>query len=365
MHSYSFSIKHTEMIEAGRAMKRVFAPLILLGLFWLSLPLAAEIPCVWTGVERVVAVGDLHGDYASFMAILQGTKVIDRELHWAAGSTHLVQTGDILDRGTEARRIFDFLINLEREAEAAGGRVHFLIGNHEEMNISGIAFDYSDYIFVEQFKDFLPDDYKQQRENQFRQQWLARNRSAPHDSAPSAVELRAFWSDVLRSDRDARDRYLAFFRLHYGPWIAQHNAVIKINETVFVHGGISLKYSLLPLAEINDLLRSDLQNILAGREFTPKILFRPDGPLWYRELAQQDEPVFEDELESILANLKARHIVIAHTFQGLQAARAMKRFGGKVWAIDTGISSYYGGYLGALIIEGKNFQTWGVNNGQE
>jgi hypothetical protein len=32
-----------------------------------------------------------------------------------------------------------------------------------------------------------------------------------------------------------------------------------------------------------------------------------------------------------------------------------------VWAIDTGISSYYGGYLGALIIEGKNFQTWGVN----
>jgi len=365
MHGYSFNIKATEMIEAGRAKKRVFVPLLLLALFCLSLPLAAEIPCVWTGVERVVAVGDLHGDYASFITILQGTKVIDRELHWAAGSTHLVQTGDILDRGPEARRIFDFLINLEKEAEAAGGHVHFLMGNHEEMNISGIAFDYPDYVFVEQFKDFLPDDYKQQRENQFRQQWLARNRSDGRNSAPSAAELRAFWSDVLRSDREARDRYIAFFRRHYGPWLVQHNAVIKINETVFAHGGISQKYSLLPLAEINDMLRSDLQNILAGREFTPKILFRPDGPLWYRELAQQDEAPFEDELDSILANLKARHMVIAHTPLSLRTARAMKRFGGKVWVIDTGISAYYGGYLSALIIEGENFQTWGVSNGQE
>jgi len=348
-----------------RVMKKRRSSTLLLALVFLSLPLAAEIPCVWTGVERVVAVGDLHGDYPSFIAILQGTKVIDQGLHWAAGRTHLVQTGDIMDRGTEAKGIFDFLINLEREAEAAGGRVHFLIGNHEELNMAGIVFSYPDYVKVEQFLDFLPDDYKQQRENQFRQQWLARNRSDSRNSAPSAAELQAFWPDVLRSDKDAQARYLAFFRLHYGPWIAQHNAVIKINETVFVHGGISQKYSLLPLAEINDLLRSELQNILAGREFTRKILFFTDSPLWYRELAEQDEAVFEDEVDSILANLKARHMVIAHTFLSLRAARAMKRFGGRVWAIDTGISSYYSGYRSALIIEGENFQAWGVDNGQK
>jgi hypothetical protein len=347
-------------------MKRTAGLKILLGLLALCLPLCAEIPCIWTGVERVVAVGDLHGDYASFIAILQGTKVIDGELHWAAGSTHLVQTGDILDRGDEGRLIFDLLMSLEKEAEAAGGHVHCLTGNHEEINMSGIVFSYPDYVTVKQFLSFLPDDYKQKRENQFRQHWLARNRSGRHDGGPAAEELNAFWADVIRSDQSAQGHYLEFLRTHYGPWIIQHNAVIKINETVFVHGGISEKYSLKPLAEINDMLRSEFQKILTGREFTPQILYSPDGPLWYREMAQplQNEAVFEDEVDLILANLKARHLVIGHTYMTSPSAKAMKRFGGKVWVIDTGISAAYGGHLSALIVEGDNFQTWGMNDGQ-
>jgi hypothetical protein len=345
-------------------MKRTAGLKILLGLLALFLPLCAEVPCIWTGVERVVAVGDLHGDYANFIAILEGTKIVDGELHWAAGRTHLVQTGDVLDRGPEGRRIFDLLINLEREAEAAGGHVHCLTGNHEEINMSGIAFDYPDYVTVEQFLSFLPDDYVRQREIKFRQRWLAQNPSVGHDSSPPPEAVHAFWADVLRSDQDAQARYFDFFRQHYGQWIAQHNAVIKINETVFAHGGISEKYSLKPLSEINDMLRSDFQNILNQRKFTPRILYSRDGPLWYREMAQQNEAVFEDEVDLILANLKARHVVIAHTSLMSSSAKAMKRFGGKVWVIDTGISAVYGGHLSALIIEGDNFQTWGVNDGQ-
>lgn len=346
-------------------MKRTAGLKILLGLLILCLPLCAEIPCVWTGVERVVAVGDLHGDYANFVAILEGTKIVDGELHWAAGRTHLVQTGDILDRGPEGRRIFDLLINLEKEAEAAGGHVHCLTGNHEEINLSGIAFDYPDYVTVEQFLSFLPDDYKRQREIKFQKKWQAQNPSLGHDSFPPPKAVQAFWEDVLRSDKDAQARYFKYFRQHYGPWIAQHNAVIKINETVYVHGGISEKYSLKPLAEINDMLRSDFQNLLDQKEFTPQILYSQDGPLWYREIAQpQNEAVFEDEVDLILANLKARHIVIAHTYLGSPSAKAMKHFGGKVWVIDTGISAVYGGHLSALIVEGDNFQTWGMNDGQ-
>jgi len=346
-------------------MKKGIRSALLLALLFVALPLCAEIPCVWTGVERVVAVGDLHGDYANFVAILEGTKIVDGELHWAAGRTHLVQIGDVLDRGPEARRIFDLLISLEREAEAAGGHVHCLTGNHEEINMSGIAFDYPDYVTVEQFKSFLPDDYIRQREIKFRQRWPAQNPSLGHDSSPPPDAVRAFWADVLRSDQDAQARYFDFFRQHYGQWIARHNAVIKINETVFVHGGISEKYSLKPLSEINDMLRSDLQNLLSRREFRPLILFSRDGPLWYREIAQQNQAVFEDEVDLILANLKARHLVIGHTFLNSPSAKAMKRYGGKVWIIDTGISAVYGGHLSALIIEGENFQTWGVNNGQE
>ncbi len=345
-------------------MKRNFFLSPLLALLFFCSPLWAEIPCVWTGVERVVAVGDLHGDYDHFLAILQGIKIIDADLHWAAGPTHLVQMGDIMDRGPQARRIIDLLMNLEKEAEAAGGRVHCLIGNHEELNMVGIVFDYADYVTVEQFRDFLPDTYRQKREAEFLKLWRVRHRSDPSQAAPTADELRAFWSDVLTSDADARQRYVDHFRSYYGPWILQHNVVIKINDTVFVHGGISPKYSLIRLADINDRIRAELREVMAGKEFTPTYLFARDGPLWDRDLAQQDEAGFQDGVDRILANLQAQHIVIGHSPTSIPSAKAMERFGGKVWVIDTGISAYFGGFLSALIINGGHFQAWGVNDGQ-
>ena len=92
---------------------------------------------VWTGVERVIAVGDVHGDYEQLVAVLQSAGVIDREEKWIGGKTHLVQTGDMLDRGPDSRKVMDLLMRLEGEASKAGGRVHVLIGNHEAMNIYG------------------------------------------------------------------------------------------------------------------------------------------------------------------------------------------------------------------------------------
>src|SRR4030042_2360365 len=92
--------------------------LIPISLLLLALPLfcpAASIPCVWTGVEKIIAVGDLHGDYENFVLILKNPKVrlVDDNLHWIGGKTHLVQTGDIMDRGERAKEIFDLLMRLE------------------------------------------------------------------------------------------------------------------------------------------------------------------------------------------------------------------------------------------------------------
>jgi hypothetical protein len=170
------------------------------------------------------------------------------------------------------------------------------------------------------------------------------------------------WADVLRNDRGARDRYLRFFREKYGRWISGLNAVIKINATVFVHGGISPEYSLKPLTAVNDDVRRELRRVMEGGDFQPVVLYARDGPLWYRDLAQQDEALFEDEVDGILANLGAGHIVVAHTVVGTATARNMKRFGGKVWIIDTGISAYYQGTLSALLIEEGRFTAWGVND---
>jgi len=44
----------------------------------------------WTGVERVVAVGDIHGDYDQLVAVLKSASLIDDQLQWSGGKTHLV-----------------------------------------------------------------------------------------------------------------------------------------------------------------------------------------------------------------------------------------------------------------------------------
>jgi hypothetical protein len=66
----------------------------------------------WEGVERVVAIGDLHGDYANYMATLQATGLVDRKGKWVGGETHLVQTGDVPDRGPDTLRILEHLDKL-------------------------------------------------------------------------------------------------------------------------------------------------------------------------------------------------------------------------------------------------------------
>ena len=84
---------------------------------------------------RIVAIGDVHGDYDQFVSVLQDAGVIDKRKRWAGGSTILVQTGDIPDRGPDTRKIIDLLMKLEKAAEKKGGKVVCLIGNHEAMNI--------------------------------------------------------------------------------------------------------------------------------------------------------------------------------------------------------------------------------------
>src|SRR6516162_4462647 len=78
----------------------------------------------WKNVPRVVAVGDVHADYAAFVAVLRSAGLIDQRDHWIGGKSHLVQTGDVPDRGPDTRKAMDLLMALEKEAAKAGGHVH-------------------------------------------------------------------------------------------------------------------------------------------------------------------------------------------------------------------------------------------------
>jgi len=328
-------------------------------LLWLSAGQVypQEVPCVWTGVKKIVTVGDLHGDYENFIKILKGTRLVDSELRWAGGQTFLVQTGDVLDRGPDARKIFDLIMRLEIEAEQAGGRVLMLVGNHEEMNITGIAFDYEDYITVEQFVSFLPDDYRQKKEREF----------AKKSNKERGV--REDWKKVLKNDAGARKKYLINFNEKYGKWIIEHNAVVKINDIVFVHGGINEKFSKWKLEDINRKLRTELTEFQRAavssqppENMNPEIVYQADGPLWYRKLAIEDREISDEDVDQILLNLGARCMVVAHTPRLVFSINDMSRFGGKIWIVDTGISKAYGGQIRALIINDGKFSLWGAKN---
>lgn len=355
-----------------RNIKKTFILSLFIFSFLFNL-YADSIQCVWTGIEKIVAVGDVHGDYENFVKILKGTGLIDKELHWTGGKTHLVQTGDILDRGPDAKKVLDLLMRLEKEAEEAGGKVHALIGNHEEMNIMGISFRYSGYVGVNQFISFLPDKYRKKKEKEFRKKIKKNSLRETEPDSASNNNLEANWEKFLRevirnNNHPARREYTDSFNEKYGRWILQHNAVIKINDAIFVHGGISEKFSTWKLEDINDLLRKELnllriaaKRIHPIRIFKPEIVYVSGGPLWYRGLAQKGEKNFKEDVDRILHNLDAKYMVIAHTPQTGSIAVSienMSRFQERIWIIDTGMSDYYGGIPAALIIENGNFSIW-------
>jgi polyhydroxyalkanoate synthesis regulator phasin len=340
----------------------------LITVMCLTVALAGERPCEWTGIKKIIAIGDLHGDYENFVEILKGVQLVDDSLHWIGGDIHFVQTGDILDRGPEARKIFDLIRRLETEAEEAGGMVHMLIGNHEEMNITGIAIDNPRYVTVEQFVSFLPDKFREKKEENFKKEFEKKYKDSSNFALSFETELRNFWADVLKKNRRARLEYISNFNDKYGKWILKHNAVIKINDTIFVHGGINKEYSKKSLKDINTQLRRELEEFRLARKqgrnlrSQPKIVYHQNGPLWYRGLAQEDEEVFAEEVQIILNNLGAKHMVIAHTprrgSSRVVSEEFVRRYDESIWIIDTGISELYGGFLSALIIEEGDIWLW-------
>jgi hypothetical protein len=365
----------------GRGAFRLILLLLALALSAALSP-AADIPFEWTGIDRVVAVADLHGDYDRFVFILSHPQIglVDADLHWTGGKTHLVQLGDVMDRGTRAKDILDLLMRLEGEAAAAGGMVHMILGNHEEMNITGIALDYPGYVTVEQFVDFLPEDFRREREGQYLKTLPAEERKRAEMEGldvRSDEGLADFWRKIMAAkDSGAFRAYVLGFNAVYGDWLIKQNAVIKINDVIYVHGGISETLSKWSLREINQVMRSEL-GFFQGRmrnpqqfskPFHPRLVYDPNSPLWFRGLATKSEASAQAEVDRTLANLEAEAMVVGHNyfFNRLNGGssptvgkRNVARFQDKVWIMDTGISGSYGGVPSALISDHGQFEVWG------
>lgn len=310
-------------------------------IIWMSCCSSLAFPAddQWQNIDRVVAVGDIHGDYDQFVAVLNNAEVINSRGNWNAGTTHLVQVGDLPDRGPDTHKIIELLKKLERQATRAGGRVHALIGNHEAMNMLG------DLRYVHEGEYAA---LKSRQASQLRDSYYQRELAWLRETQPELLigpDHREQWEQRIPLGY-VEHRIAWSASGDFGKWVLEHNAIIKIDRTLFVHGGIGPELLGRSIREINEQIRAELK---AGETGIPGLAESEQGPLWYRGLASNDEVSEAAHVDALLAFYDVDRIVIGHT-PGY--GTIVPRFAGKVLMIDTGISAYYGAHLASLLIEG-------------
>ena len=301
-------------------------------------------------VRRVVAIGDVHGDYQRFLELLRTAALVDAKGAWTGGASHLVLTGDFVDRGDHSAQVLDLLMDLEPQARKAGGQVHALIGNHEAMDIYGDL----RYVTKNDFSGFQAPNSKDLQAEQMRSAWddLRLRDAAPDDETAWRKEF------LDQHPLGWVEHRLAFQpRGKYGKWLFQQNAIIKINDAIFLHGGISQKYAATTRHEINTKVRKELADFSQPKK---GIVTDEQGPLWYRGMAQlpENDKEMAAVLTRVLATHEVGHVVIGHTPQ----VALLPRFGGKVVAIDVGLSQPFDGPPAFLLIE--NGKYFAVHRGQ-
>jgi hypothetical protein len=248
-------------------------------------------PARFDGVSRIFAVSDIHGEYEYFADLLEAAGLVDENLHWIWGDGHLVIDGDVFDRGDGVTESLWLIYRLEQEAQAAGGRVHFTLGNHEKMVIRGD-------------NRYIHDKYLD---------GVARKFRIKHE-------------DLYGPD------------MELGRWLRTKPTLIVLNGVLFTHAGIipeAIERGLT-VDRMNEAVRAALNISSSELAFSdePRFLLAGKGPLWYRGLWEAREGVYpllsEADVGEVLAYYGATAMVVGHT--GVD--RVDRYFGGLVYAID-------------------------------
>ena len=354
-----------------------------------------------TEARRLVAIGDVHGEYEGLVRILREADLIDEENRWIGGDATLVQTGDLVDRGSGVRAVMDLLMSLQEQAPAAGGEGIVLMGNHESLNLIGDFRDATREILA----SFSGPDSEAAREEAWNEwvEWVQR-----------LTESRG--GEVSESDPAKKDKWMeehppGYFEYHramgpngkYGKWMLGLPVMAKVGDTIFMHAGIGPDWTSMSVDEINELHRREFTTFAENRaklsekwivpwyfnvyeigsaltyqiKNPPLPRYRKGGqlklmtrvaedlnrlerilveasPLWYRGYTSLPEDQLLEHLDHLEEVHGAHRFVVAHS--PMATASITERAEGRVFLIDTGmLASYYKGRPSALEIEGGTF----------
>ena len=258
----------------------------------------------YKNVKKIAALSDIHGQYDLFIKLLKNNKIINNELKWNYGKGHLVVVGDVFDRGKKVTEVLWFLYNLEKQANQKGGKVHFLLGNHEYMVL---------------FKDlrYIHPKYK------------------------TTSKLLGVTYDQLFNKNTV-----------LGKWLRSKSTLVKINNDTYVHGGISREFLSLgyEINHVNNLMRKAIDKKKSELNTTSfyKNYFGTNGPIWYRGYFY--EKLQKQEIVGILKDINSEHIIVGHCSN----KEVVQLFDKRVFGVDSSIK--WGLYGELLMIEKKSYK---------
>jgi hypothetical protein len=269
-------------------------------------------PHTYDDVSKIFAISDIHGEFEPLVNLLHASGVIDQEMHWTWGDGHLVVNGDTFDRGDRVTECLWLLYRLELEARAAGGRVHVLLGNHETMVL------HRDLRYVN-----------------------------PKYTDGIAPATRINYTDLFGPD------------MELGRWLRTKHTAIKLNQVLFVHGGIPPRLVTrgTSLDQVNALARETLDSrsyVIAFDEELRRYYGHSDeGPFWYRGYHRIEEGRYPQataaQVDSILDAYGGRAIVVGHT----GVAQVTSLYEGRVFALDIPLETL--GAFQGLLWKGNRF----------
>lgn len=266
--------------------------------------------------QAIVALSDIEGNYKAFRNFLINAKVIDGKLDWTFGRGHLALVGDFVDRGASATQVLWLIYKLEQDAAAQGGKVHYILGNHELKNLQG-------------------------------------NFQSAHKKYLSVAGMLGKQQADLFGDAS-----------FLGRWLASKNSAEIINGRLFVHGGLHPKLAQLPysLEDINRIARSQYRKMWYPKRGAIQedfLLDTVNGPSWYRGYFEGD--LTQAQVDATLEKFQANAVVVGHTPTG----KVKTLFNKKIFAIDVKHPLDYRGSFPprrsqGLRIEGD--KAWRVND---
>jgi hypothetical protein len=291
----------------------VFAALIGHGLSQTPVPARGSAGRGAPPAGRIVAIGDLHADIGVTRRAFRLAGATNEKDEWIGKSLTIVQLGDTIGRSDDDRQVLDFLFDIRRKAEAGGGKVHVLIGNHEVMG------------------------------GRVDNQAVGPNPFPAFERIPG-LDLNDPRLRILPPRERARGAALMAGGV-YAKRLADFPAVLRIGGTVFAHGGVVPRWARYGIDKINE----EIRQWLLGRTPEPDSaqgVDDGDRVMWTRQFSSNVDDRDCAELEESLRLLGARRMIVAHTVH----PEITPRCDNKVWAIDVGMSRYYGGNIQLLEI---------------